>query len=68
MAGSQPKTLVVACQNNSITSQILQIISKKQRKRKEEICVVKSKAKTNLFKASCEKPEAKNIGLIDHDR
>ena len=29
---------------------------------------VKSEKKTNLFKASCEKPEAKNIGLIDHDR
>ena len=29
---------------------------------------IKSEKKTNLFKASCEKPEAKNIGLIDHDR
>ena len=28
---------------------------------------VKSK-KRQMFKASCEKPEAKNIGLIDHDR
>ena len=30
------KTLVEACQINSITNQILHIISKKQRKRKEE--------------------------------
>ena len=32
------------------------IISKKQRKRKEEICVMNSKArKTNLFNATCER-------------
>ena len=48
--------LVGACQINSITHQILQIISKKQRKRKGEICVMNSKArKTNLFIATCEK-------------
>ena len=51
------KTLVEACQIiNSITNQILHIISKKQRKRKEEICVMNSKArKTNLFNATCER-------------
>ena len=44
------KTLVEACQINSITNQILHIISKKQRKRKEETCVMNSKARTtNLF-------------------
>ena len=49
------KTLVEACQINSITNQILHIISKKQRKRKEEICVMDSKArKTNLFNATCD--------------
>ena len=49
------KTLVEARQINSITN-ILQIISKKQRKRKEEICVINSKArKTNLFSATYER-------------
>ena len=37
--------LVEACQINSITNQILQMISKKQRKRKEEIRVINSKAR-----------------------
>ena len=44
------KTLVEGCQINSITNQILQIISKKQRKRKKEICVMNSKV---LFNATC---------------
>ena len=48
------RTLAEECQINSITNQILQIISKKQRKRKEQICVINSKArKTNLFNATC---------------
>ena len=39
-----------------ITNQILQIIGKKQRERKEEICVINSKArKTNLFNATRER-------------
>ena len=50
------KTLVEAWQINSITNQILQIISKKQRKRKEEMCVINSKVrKTNLFSTTCER-------------
>ena len=50
------KTLDEACLINSITNQISQIISKKQRKRKEETCVINSKArKTNLFNATCER-------------
>ena len=50
------KTLVGACQINSITNQILRIISKKQRNRKEEMCVMNSKArKTNLFNATCKR-------------
>ena len=50
------KTLVEACQFNSITNQILHIIRKKQKKRKEEICVMNSKGgKTNLFNATCER-------------
>ena len=51
------KTLVEACKINYITKQILYyIISKTQRKRKEEICVMSSKArKTNLFNATCER-------------
>ena len=50
------KMLVEACQINSITNQISQIISKKQRKRKQETCVINSKArKTNLFNATCER-------------
>ena len=44
------KTLVEGCQINSTTNQILQIISKKQRKRKKEIRVMNSKA---LFNATC---------------
>ena len=55
-AVSKRKTLVEACQISYITNQILQIISKKQRKKKEQICVVNSKArKTNLFNATCER-------------
>ena len=63
------KTLVEACQINSQYKQklirgfllqirytVLPIISKKQRKRKEEICVMNSKArKTNLFNATRER-------------
>ena len=49
------EALVEACQINSITNQILQLISKKQRKRKET-CVINSKArKTNLFNTTCER-------------
>ena len=42
----------MACQINSITKQILQIISKQQKAKKEKrrLCVIKSKARrTNLF-------------------
>ena len=52
------KTLFVACQINSITKQILQIISKHQKvkKKKRRLCVIKSKARrTNLFNTSCER-------------
>ena len=50
--------LVEACQINSITNQILQMISKKQRKRKEEIRVINLKArKTNLFNTTCERSQ-----------
>ena len=50
------KTLVERSQINSITNQILQIISKKQRKRKEEICVINSKArKAGLFNETCKR-------------
>ena len=41
------KTLVKACQINSITNQILHII-KKQRKEKEEISVTNSKARKKI--------------------
>ena len=52
------KTPVEACQINSIMNQISQVISKKQRKRKEatKSCVINSKArKTNLCNATCER-------------
>ena len=50
------KTLVEGCKINSITNQILQIISEKQRKRKEEICAINSKArKAGLFNETCER-------------
>ena len=52
------KTLVEARRAKLILFQIRYyiIISKKQRKRKEEICVMNSKArKTNLFNATCER-------------
>ena len=42
------KTLVEACQINSNTNQILQIISKKQRKRKEGICVINQKQERQI--------------------
>ena len=58
------KPLVEACQINSITNQTLQIISKKQRKSQEEICVINSKArKTNLVNAICER--SPGLGFSD---
>ena len=63
-AVSKKKTLVEACQINSITNQTLQIISKKQRKSQEEICVINSKArKTNLVNAICER--SPGLGFSD---
>ena len=51
-------------QINSITNQTLQIISKKQRKSQEEICVINSKArKTNLVNAICER--SPGLGFSD---
>ena len=47
-------------QINYIANQIIQTISKKQRKRKDEICVINSKAgKTSLFNATCERSQLK---------
>ena len=61
---SKKKTLVETCQISSITNQTLQIISKKQRKSQEEICVINSKArKTNLVNAICER--SPGLGFSD---
>ena len=52
----------MVCQINSSTNQILQVISIKEKKKKQRICVIKSKVRKTLLKELLKKAAANKRG------